>query len=213
MRSAVLSDDLGLVTQLVDRALPPPHSLAQLGVFSRWLESVGCERLAGHPRLLSMGTWACALSGRHDLAEQWLQSVEQSGSTGTDAAAARHVLLLRALIATHRDDGAAALTALQALVLLQTDEPGSTPDALQDVELALRMRWLSVQGQHLRARDLYHSPAARSTRTGRGELALVAAATVAGVAMREGTPWRPSASAPWSCAARGPYTGTARSVP
>lgn len=189
MRSAVLSDDLGLVTQLVDRALPPPHSLAQLGVFSRWLESVGCERLAGHPRLLSMGTWACALSGRHDLAEQWLRSVEQSGSTGTDAAAARHVLLLRALIATHRDDGAAALTALtalQALQVLQTDEPGSTPDALQDVELALRMRWLSVQGQHLRARDLYHSPAARSTRTGRRELALVAAATVAGVAMREG---------------------------
>jgi LuxR family maltose regulon positive regulatory protein len=92
-------DDLGLVTQLVDRALPPPHSLAQLGVFSlagkRRLRTAGRPPTAvvhGHMGLCVVGT---ARPGGAVAA-----SVEQSGSTGTDAAAARHVLLLRALIAT-----------------------------------------------------------------------------------------------------------------
>ncbi|SPA39659.1 putative transcriptional regulator, LuxR-family [Cupriavidus taiwanensis] len=183
MRSAVLSDDFGLVTQLVDRALPPPHSLAQLGVFSRWLERIGCERLAGYPRLLYMGAWSFALSGRHGLAEEWLRSAQRSCSTRANAVTARHVQLLRALIATHRDDDADALAALQGL---QAGETTPASGALQDIELALRMRWLSMQGQHLRARELYLSPAAGSTHTGRGELALLAAATAAGVAMREG---------------------------
>lgn len=183
MRSAVLSDDLDMVAQLVDRALPPPHSLAQFGVIARWIEGVGAERLAGHPRLLRLGAWACALTGRSELAGRWLLALEAACAAGAHPAHARHLLLLKAMVATHRDDGEAALAALRALEAIGAP---AAPGALDDVEVALRMRWLAALGRHAQARALYNAPAARNTRTGRGELALVAAAMAASVALREG---------------------------
>jgi len=182
MRSAALCDDLDLATQLVDGGLPSAHSLAHLGVVARWTESVGVERMAAHPRLLRMGAWACALTARADLAGRWLSRLE-TAAPDPDAAEARHRLLLRAVLATHRDDDAAALAALHDL---QSVEARPVPGGLEDLEVALRMRWLAAQGRHLQARCLYNSPEARNTRTGRGELALVAAAAAASVAMREG---------------------------
>lgn len=180
MRSAALSDDLDMVAQLVGRAFPARDSLAGLGVLARWLEGLGCERLAGYPGLLRIGAWAYVLTGRQDLSERWLSRLE---SASTEPADARHVWLLKALIATQRDDGATALAALDAL---QTIGPAPVPDADEHLEIALRMHWLAAQGHHPQARGLYNSAAARRTRTGRGELALVAAAVAAGVAMREG---------------------------
>lgn len=186
MRSAALCDDLELATQLVDGGLPPAHSLAHLGVVARWTESVGGNRMAAHPRLLRMGAWASALTARMDLAERWLTRLETTADAdglADDPTEMRHRLLLRAVLATHRDDEPAALAALQGL---ESIPARSLPGGLEDIELAVRVHWLSAQGHHLAARCLYSAPAARATRTGRGELALVAAASAANVAMREG---------------------------
>lgn len=186
MRSAALCDDLELATQLVDGGLPPAHSLAHLGVVARWTESVGGNRMAAHPRLLRMGAWASALTARMDLAERWLTRLETTADAdglADDPTETRHRLLLRAVLATHRDDEPAALAALQGL---ESIPARSLPGGLEDIELAVRLHWLSAQGHHLAARCLYSAPAARATRTGRGELALVAAASAANVAMREG---------------------------
>lgn len=182
MRSAALCNDLELATALVDGGLPPAYSLTHLGVVARWTESVGAARMVAHPRLLRMAAWACALTMRFDQAERWLSCLD-AGEDGADSANARHRLLLRALIATHRDDDAAALAALRELGALP---PQPMPDGLADMELGLRLRWLGAQGRYLEARCLYNAPAARDTRTGHGELALIAAAAAAGVAMREG---------------------------
>ncbi|WP_454757684.1 LuxR C-terminal-related transcriptional regulator [Cupriavidus campinensis] len=186
MRSAALCDDLELATQLVDGGLPPAHSLAHLGVVARWTESVGGNRMAAHPRLLRMGAWASALTARMDLAERWLTRLEttaEADGLAEDPIELRHRLLLRAVLATHGDDEPSARAALQGLDAIPAR---SLPGGLEDVELAVRLHWLSAQGHHLAARCLYSAPAARATRTGRGELALVAAAAAANVAMREG---------------------------
>ncbi|WP_313816141.1 LuxR C-terminal-related transcriptional regulator [Cupriavidus sp.] len=186
MRSAALCDDLELATQLVDGGLPPAHSLAHLGVVARWTESVGGHRMAAHPRLLRMGAWAAALTARMDLAERWLTRLETTADAdglAEDPVELRHRLLLRAVLATHGDDEPAAQAALQGLESIPAP---SLPGGLEDIELAVRLHWLSAQGHHLAARCLYSAPAARATRTGRGELALVAAAAAANVAMREG---------------------------
>jgi len=178
VQHALAMDDLDYLVALLERVQPPQKSVSHLGQFVRWLQRVPLERLSRHPDLLLLGTWGAVMTVRTAQAEEWLARFEAL----PDAAASRHqVLLLRAALATQRDDGALCAQLLESFA----EEPLNNA-FLEQVRVSLYVPALSGQGRHAIARRYLNSSAARTARGSTHEMALIGATSAALVALFEG---------------------------
>ncbi|WP_448680867.1 LuxR C-terminal-related transcriptional regulator [Pseudomonas nicosulfuronedens] len=178
MQHALAMDDLDYLVALLERVQPPQKSVSHLGQFVRWLQRVPPERLARHPALLLLGAWGAVLTVRTAQAEAWLARFE----TLPDAPASRlQVLLLRAALATQRDDGALCVQLLEPIAEAPLDN-----SFLEQVRVSLYVPALSGQGRHAAARRYLNSVAARAARGSTHEMALIGATSTALVALFEG---------------------------
>ncbi|MCJ1887059.1 LuxR C-terminal-related transcriptional regulator [Pseudomonas sp. LA21] len=178
MQHALAMDDLDYLVALLERVQPPQKSVSHLGQFVRWLQRVPLERLERHPALLLLGAWGAVMTVRTAQAEAWLERFE----TLPEALASRHqVLLLRAALATQRDDGALCVQLLEPIA----EEPLNN-SFLEQVRASLYVPALSGLGRHAAARRYLNSAAARAARGSTDEMALIGATSTALVALFEG---------------------------
>jgi LuxR family transcriptional regulator, maltose regulon positive regulatory protein len=165
VRHAFLSEDLDSVVQLLEGSLSPLTSVSHLSAFLRWIDRVPQQLLSQHPRLLMMAGWACALSARPARADSWIAVLDATrpGSGFSD-----EIQLLKAMIASQRDDAACVLQIVQSL--------GDIPlghRALEDMRTSLTIATLAVAGHHAEARNVFNSPPARRSLSSTDEPALM----------------------------------------
>lgn len=176
MRHALLGDDFEAVIRLLESDLAPLESVGELSMLVRWIERLPAGVLGRHPKLLFLGGWASVLTARTDRAEAWAAMLASEG-----AEAGAQLRLLKAMIAAQRDDVVRAQALMETLDQTPLDDPG-----LEPLRIAMLV-WHNVAlGNHAKARSVYRSPAAHATRSGTGELALLAAATAALGLLRQG---------------------------
>ncbi len=213
MRSAALCDDLelshaawsmaGCRRRIRWRTSAWWHAGPKAWAATAWRPIRGCCAWArGRP----------ALTARMDLAERWLTRLETTADAdglADDPTEMRHRLLLRAVLATHRDDEPAALAALQGW---SRSRRGRCRAGWRISSWRCALHWLSAQGHHLAARcctaprrHAPREPAVASWRSWRRRPRPMWRCVKA-------TRSRRSASAPPHCAARGPSTGAGRSA-
>ncbi len=178
MRHALLGDDFETVIRLLERNAPPLESVGELSLLLRWIERLPIDVIGRHPKLLLLAGWASVLTARTERAEAWVSVLKSgSGMAGTEG----QIRLLEAMIASQRDEVVRAGELMEDLDRAPLDEPG-----LEPVRVAMLVCHNIAIGDHARARSVYRSTAAQSTRRGTGELALLAAATAALGILREG---------------------------
>ncbi len=178
VQHALATDDLDYLVALLERVQPPQKNVSHLSQFVRWLQRVPLERLSRHPALLLLGAWGAVMTVRTAQAEEWLARFEEL----PDAVESRHqVLLLRAALATQRDDAA-----LCAQLLTPIAEAPLNNVFLEQVRASLYVPALSSLGQHAAARRYLNSAAARASRGSTHEMALIGALSTALVALFEG---------------------------
>lgn len=178
MRHALLGDDFDAVIRLLEDDPAPLETVSELSTMVRWIEHLPAGVLARHPKLLFLGGWASVLTARTERAEMWAAMLESEVAGEVDIPELR---LLEAMIASQRDDPLRA----DALMAGLRRGPLGNPQ-LEPLRIAMLV-WVHVTaGDHAGARSVYRSSSARATRTGTGELALLAAATAALGILREG---------------------------
>ncbi|WP_141639875.1 hypothetical protein [Cupriavidus basilensis] len=180
MHHALLGDAFEPVVQLLEGSTPPLSSIIQLGAFLRWVDRVPPERLSHHPRLALLAAWACVMTGRASKVGKWIAAFESARTATEDSP---QIGLLKAMLAVQHDDVEGAHIILRSLEETRLGHP-----LAQHLRVALTIRCLSAEGRHAQARRLYNGPAARATRIASAELALIAAAAMAGGCLLEGKP-------------------------
>lgn len=178
MRHALLGDDFEAVIRLLESDVAPLESVGELSMLVRWIERLPAGVLGRHPKLLFLGGWASVLTARTDRAEAWAAMLEPGGAGPGESAELR---LLKAMIASQRDDVVRAHVLMETLGQAPLGDPG-----LEPVRIAMLVWHKAALGDYAGARSVYRSPMAQATRTGTGELALLAAATAALGLLREG---------------------------
>jgi LuxR family maltose regulon positive regulatory protein len=178
VQHALAADDLDYLVALLERIRPPEKSVSHLGQFVRWLQRVPLSRLRRHPALLLLGAWGAVMTVRTAQAEEWLMCFEML----PEALESRsQVLLLRAALATQRDDGALCAQLLEPVA----DAPLHSA-FLEQVRISLYVPALSGLGRHEAARRYLNAAATRAERGSTDEMALISATSSALVAMFEG---------------------------
>ncbi|MNZ28460.1 Serine/threonine-protein kinase PknK [compost metagenome] len=178
VRHALLSEDFELAGNLLERLQPKDYGVSHLIRFMRWVERLPRPLLARHPSLLALCAWGCVLAALPDQAAEWVGALEAAPESSPWAA---QIALMKAVIASQREDLVAALALLPPLDSLPAGSP-----LMAQVHACVSISCLARLGRFAEARSLFNSPAAHALHAGNGEMALIATFAAAYAALLEG---------------------------
>lgn len=112
VRHANLARDVAFAVNVIEQAAPANWSLSYVGAMVHLLECLPPEALPAHPRLFFLGCLTYALTARPSLAQRWLEQLRGTGMASHPAAAI-HLALAEAAIATQRDDNQRVIELLE----------------------------------------------------------------------------------------------------
>ncbi|MFM0200218.1 LuxR C-terminal-related transcriptional regulator [Paraburkholderia fungorum] len=112
VRHANLGGDVEFAVNAIEQAAPANWSLSYVGAMVHLLEHLPQEALSAHPRLFFLGCLTYALTARPSLAQRWLEQLRRTDMASHPAAAV-HLALAEAAIATQRDDNQRVIALLE----------------------------------------------------------------------------------------------------
>lgn len=180
VRHANLGNDSAFATKVVTGAATGLRSLAHLGTLLRWIEELGLETVRSNPKLLAIGCWALALTGRPHEAETWADWLEASGAI-EDAEIASQLAIIRAAAALAKDDTERVKSSLSRIGDSLPRDPFHASMAVTALTLCH-----AAAGRIDEARQLHHRWRSRMSAEPVSDHAIIAAASLLAAILAEG---------------------------
>lgn len=180
VRHAKLAGDPAFATEVVTGAATGLRSLAHLGTLLRWIEDLAPETVRSNPKLLAIGCWALALTGRPDEAETWAGWLAATGAA-EDAEIAFQLALIRAAGALAKDD-----TERVEACLTSVGDSLPRDSFLASITVIALTLCHAAAGRIDEARRLHHRWQSRTSAEPVSDHAIIAAASLLSVFLAEG---------------------------